>query len=296
MFIFVTALELLGGGVKVDKEKQKIKQKNIEIWDKAAVALGTAGHGYWKAFGNRLVEISEINKGDSIIDIGTGRGSVLFPAIKKVGELGKVIGIDISEIMVKETQKDVLKQNIKNAKVLHMDSEKLEFEDSCFDNVTAGFSIGYILFDDVKLREVLRVLKKGGQASFSIWGILPYKEWIMKIFAKYLNSSLFDEKNNLKIDVPKFNTIEDMRKILEDAGFRNVEVYEEYTDLVYKDKEQWWEEMWASEFIGLLEQVEELGFNKLEEIKIDIYEGLEKHKKEDGIHFNVSVIYALGKK
>jgi ubiquinone/menaquinone biosynthesis C-methylase UbiE len=283
-------------GFKMDKVKQKIKQKNIKIWDKAASILGNVGPDYWKNFGSRLVEISEISKGASIVDIGTGRGAVLFPAIKKVGEQGKVIGIDISKIMVRETQKDILKQNIKNAKVLHMDAEKLEFDDNCFDNVTCGFSIGYILFDDVKLKEVLRVLKKEGQASFSIWGILPHKEWLMKIFAKYLDSSLFDEKNNLKLDVPKFNTVDDMRKILENAGLRNIEVYEEYTDLVYKDKEQWWEEMWASEFRGLLEQVEELGFNKLEKIKTDIFEGLEKHKKEDGFHFNLPVIYALGEK
>ena len=59
-------------------------------------------------FGNRLVELSSINKGARVLDIGMGRGASLFSAINKVGKDGYVIGIDTSEVMVSETYKDIV--------------------------------------------------------------------------------------------------------------------------------------------------------------------------------------------
>jgi len=57
-----------------------------------------------RPFGNKLVELIEIKRGASILDIGMGNGTAtFFPAVKKVGNHGRVIGIDISDEMVRET-------------------------------------------------------------------------------------------------------------------------------------------------------------------------------------------------
>ncbi|MGY0372011.1 class I SAM-dependent methyltransferase [Clostridium sp. JNZ J1-5] len=276
----------------MDEEKQKL----ISIWDKVAPTFSKVGPNYWNEFGKRLVQLSKINEGAKVLDVGMGRGASLFSAVNKIGKKGYAVGIDISEAMVKETYKDILEQHIDNIEVIKMDAAKLSFYDSSFDNVICGFGIGYILFNDRKLTEILRVLKKGGQAGFSAWGIQEDQKWLNEITNRYLNINPSSQDKNRKSDIPKFNTVEDIRKILEDSGFKNVKVYQEDADVIYMSKEEWWEEMWSNAVRGIFGQIEALGINKFKEFKEDVFDGLEKFKSIDEIHFSMPVIYGFGEK
>ncbi|MGH4123434.1 MAG: class I SAM-dependent methyltransferase [Clostridium sp.] len=275
---------------------KKEKQNLLNVWDKVAPTFGKIGPIYWQKFGSRLVELSRMNKGEKILDIGVGRGASLFPAINKIGKEGYVVGIDTSEVMVSETYKDIVKQKIDNAKVIKMNAQTLEFDDDFFDNVICGFGMGYLLYSDCKLTEIIRVLKKEGQVGFSIWALQEDQKWLTEIVNKYLHTDSSNQNNNKKSDLPKFDTAKDVRKILEDAGLRNVNIYKENADVNYTTKEQWWEEMWSNAVRAVFEAVEELGDDKFKEFKVEVFNGLEKYKKLDGLHFNMPVIYAFGEK
>ncbi|MTI71822.1 MAG: methyltransferase domain-containing protein [Firmicutes bacterium] len=126
-------------GEKMNNKKQNIKREMKETFNKVAKSFGEVGPKYWNEFGNRLVKLANIKEGAEVLDVGMGKGASLFPAIKKVGEDGKVIGIDISENMVKETYKEISTKSIENAKVLVMDVDKLEFNNQSFDNIIGAF-------------------------------------------------------------------------------------------------------------------------------------------------------------
>jgi len=104
------------------------------------------------------------------------------------------------------------------------------------------------------------------------------------------------ENNDRKLDIPKFDTVKDVIKILDESGFNNVKVHEESTDVVYKGKEEWWQEMCTNAVRGIFEKVEDLGCDVFEEFKRDIFKRLEMFNKGDGFHFNMPVIYAFGEK
>ncbi|MBI4192001.1 MAG: methyltransferase domain-containing protein [Betaproteobacteria bacterium] len=57
--------------------------------------------------GERLVELAQLAPGTSVLDVAAGRGAVLFPAAKRVGARGHVIGIDLSSDMVRETAAEI---------------------------------------------------------------------------------------------------------------------------------------------------------------------------------------------
>lgn len=272
------------------------KKENISIWDKVAPSFGKIGPKYWCRFGKRLVELSSIDSGMKVLDIGTGRGASLFPAIEKVGKEGYVTGIDNSEVMVSETNKDILARNICNAKVEIKNAQSLDFGDNYFDNVICGFGIGYLLFSESKLSGVVRVLKSSGQAGFSIWGIQEDQKWLTEIVNSYLPIDLSNKNNSKKSDIPKFDTVQNISKILEDSGLHNIRVYEEDSDIVYKSKEEWWQEMWSNAVRGIFEQLEALGSDTFEAFKKEIFKGLEAYYRNDGYHFNMPVIYAFGEK
>lgn len=265
------------------------------VWDIVAPNFGKVGPKYWEEFGKRLIGFSSINRGAYVLDIGMGRGASLFPAIDKVGKEGYVIGIDNSEVMVKETLKDLTDRNIHNAKVKVMNAQYLDFEENHFDNIICGFGIGYLLASEEKLNCILRVLKNGGQAGFSIWGIQEDQRWLTEIVNKYL-PPIKQNKNSRKTDIPSFNTVEGITKILDDAGFINLKIQQEKSVVIYKDKEEWWQEMCTNAVRGIFENIKELGCDVFDAFKNDVFEGLENFNKDNRIHINMPVIYAFGEK
>lgn len=273
----------------MDKQNEKI----INLWDKVAAKFGKVGPKYWNTFGERLVELSSISSGSRVLDIGMGRGASLFPAIEKSGVGGYVIGIDSSEIMVNETRKDILSRRLLNAEVKNMNAQFLDFEKASFDNVICGFGLGYLLFSETKLNGVLQMLKKSGQVGFSIWGVQEDQKWLTKIVNRYLPQN---QNNNGQRDILKFDTADDVREILKDSGFNNIKIYEEASEVIYSDKEEWWQEMYSNAVCGIFERIEELGIDTYERFKVEISIGLEKYYKDGKLRFNMPVIYAFGEK
>lgn len=273
-------------------EKENNSKVVTNIWDKVAVNFSKVGPNYWDELGGKLVYLSNINEGAKVLDIGMGRGASLFPALKKVSESGQVIGIDFSEAMVEETKKDIVSQNINNAKVFAMDARNLEFHEDSFNNVIGGFSIGHLLYSEERLKGVLRILKQGGEAGFSIWGEQLDQVWLTEIVNKYIKP--VPQNNNGPQKVIKFSTLEDIRHVLEEEGFKNIRIYEEISKVIYEDKDEWWNEMNSNAVRGIFETIEALGESTLEEFKKDIYEGLDGFKAEEGFVFNMPVIYAFG--
>lgn len=100
-----------------------------------------------------------------ILDVATGTGDF---AIKSAKELSpkKVIGIDISEGMMRIGQEKVKSEGLD--KIISFDKENCEnlsYEDNTFDAIITAFGIRNFQNLDTSLKEMCRVLKKGGHVS-----------------------------------------------------------------------------------------------------------------------------------
>lgn len=233
-----------------------------------------------RPFGNKLVELAQINPGDTILDIGMGNGTAtFFPAIEKVGKTGNVIGIDISKDMVKRTYDKIIDDNITNAMVIQTDAKSLIFKDNTFDVVLSGFSYLCCPFE-----ELMRVLKEGGKFGLTSWEALEDMEWMASFLRKYIPVTVQD--------VCYCDTEEGLENLLDTAGFRNITLLSRKEEFVYTNEEQWWEEMqegWHS----YLEEMELKGLNTLKEFKKEAFKELQIHKYKDGLHCGVSALIAL---
>ena len=69
----------------------------MEFWSKPAGMSGPDAPDYWAYFGSRFVELAAVSPGSSVLDVGCGTGSSMFPAAEHVGHGGRVVGIDICE-------------------------------------------------------------------------------------------------------------------------------------------------------------------------------------------------------
>ncbi len=106
----------------------------------------------------RKIILSEMRKSKIILDIGCGDGYHFY----KMARYGKVIGLDISKSLLLE-----FKKNTKSICVL-ADAEKLPFKDSSIDIVVSIF--GALNHCNIvnSVKEIFRVLKKGGLFIFTV--------------------------------------------------------------------------------------------------------------------------------
>ncbi len=267
------------------------------IYDK----VGFKSFSYF--FGNRLVELIKITEKAKILDIAAGRGASLFPAIKKVGPIGSVIGIDIAKGMVKETNKDISLKGFSNAKMLHMDAEDLKFEDDTFNYILCGLSIFFFPHYEIALSEALRVLKPYGQIGISTF-CPEYSsgyslKWQKPLFLGYLGreSIKIEELMMLlklkNVEKPEFNTPEGMQKILTKAGFKDVFSVIEAKEFICKNAEEWWKFLWST---GSRSVLEKISLDNIVKLKKATIKKFLKYSLEDGLHQKIKVIFTFGTK
>lgn len=111
--------------------------------------------------------INEINEGDTVVDLGSGAGFDAFIVSSKVGNTGKVIGIDLSEDMLALANKNAKKGNYQNVLFKKGDIEDLPLAEEIADHVISNCVINLSLRKDKVYREAFRILRKGGKLSIS---------------------------------------------------------------------------------------------------------------------------------
>jgi arsenite methyltransferase len=143
-------------------------------------ASGLGGFCYSK-FGktrhrDRMLSLIPWTGKEEVLDVGTGRGLLLIGAAKRLTS-GRAVGIDIWS--AKDLSKNKREHTISNAaaegvadrtQILTEDATHMPFDDESFDVVLSNLVIHNIPSKEGRakaIREVARVLKKGGVALIS---------------------------------------------------------------------------------------------------------------------------------
>jgi len=113
------------------------------------------------------IALGKIKKGDVVLDLGSGAGFDAFLAAKRVGESGKVIGVDMTEEMIAKAQENAAKHNYENVEFRLGDIEALPVDDNSVDIIISNCVIN-LAPDKLKVfKEAYRVLKIGGRMYIS---------------------------------------------------------------------------------------------------------------------------------
>jgi len=99
-----------------------------------------------------------LKSGDDILEVGIGTGltATLYPSDCRV------MGIDLSEPMLREAARHVDSNGRTNVRLWRMDASSLAFPDESFDVVYAAYVISVVPDPVAALREMRRVCRAGG--------------------------------------------------------------------------------------------------------------------------------------
>ncbi len=256
------------------------KQRVADLFNELAEPGWGVDVPFFVEMGRRMAEHADIRSGAQVLDVAAGRGANLFPAAKRAGSQGRVVGIDIADSMVRLASGEIARRGLMNAEMHKMDAEAMEFPDDSFDRVLCGFAIFFFPRLDKALSEFRRVLKPGGKLAASV---IPDDGYPWDAFEDLLKDygvpSRDDEITDLVTEDPV--TPSDMEGYILEAGFTGFRHFEEDLEEIYADAEEWWSRVRAPPEMWPLETLEPAA---LEAFKADAFNLLESMTGPDGIH------------
>jgi arsenite methyltransferase len=113
------------------------------------------------------IGIAGLRSGEIVLDLGSGAGFDAFLAAKKVGEAGRVIGIDMTPEMVEKARANAKGLKISNVEFRLGKIEELPVEDNSLDVVISNCVINLSPDKTSVFGEIYRTLKPGGRICIS---------------------------------------------------------------------------------------------------------------------------------
>ncbi|HAV76263.1 MAG TPA: arsenite S-adenosylmethyltransferase [Anaerolineae bacterium] len=113
------------------------------------------------------VTLAALQPGQTVLDLGSGAGLDCFLAAKKVGETGKVIGVDMTPEMLERARSSAKRLNLTNVDFRQGYLEELPVESNTVDVIISNCVINLSPDKEKVFAEAFRVLNAGGKLAVS---------------------------------------------------------------------------------------------------------------------------------
>lgn len=160
--------------------------------------------------------LASLQKGETVLDLGSGAGFDCFLAADRVGKQGKVIGVDMTPEMVERARENARKGSYKNVEFRLGEIEYMPVADSSVDVVISNCVINLSLDKKKVFKEAFRALKSGGRLMIS--DIVLLKE---------LPASVRESIEAYVGCIAGATMKDEYLRTIKAAGFRNVDIVEE---------------------------------------------------------------------
>ena len=209
-------------------DAQKYKQTTLQQWNSAAKAWYR-----WSPLLSRwlgpatetMLDMCDISKGHSVLDIAAGAGEQSVTTANRVGESGHVLATDLSPVILEYARQSAQLAGVKNIDTRVLDGESLvQMECEPFDAVISR--VGLIYFPDQQqaLSGMRHHLKPMGRV-----GAMVYSSAEMNPFFS-IPVSIIRRRANLPAPLPgqpgpfSLGSKEKLHKAFSDAGLNKIEI------------------------------------------------------------------------
>jgi arsenite methyltransferase len=151
-------VELMTNSNPIDPIEQQVREE-FNRW--AEAGRGTEMEKQHRPITDPTLELMNLRPSDTVLDVGSGTGWLARQIAMKVPE-GRVVGIDISDEMIKQARRS--SDGLDNLTFLPGGVDLIPWEDGFFTRVVSVESAYYWPDPAQGVREIFRVLRQGGSA------------------------------------------------------------------------------------------------------------------------------------
>ena len=162
------------------------------------------------------IAVASLKKGEMVLDLGSGAGFDAFLASPKVGKLGKIIGVDMTDEMLKKANENAKKGKFSNVEFRKGDIENLPIESNSIDVIISNCVINLAPNKINVFKEAYRVLRQGGRLMVSD-----------VVLIKPLTEKLKNNKELLVGCISGAILKKDYLALLKEVGFSNITIHKE---------------------------------------------------------------------
>ena len=177
-----------------------------------------------------LLDRVHLQPREHVLDVACGTGIVARHSARRVGDLGKVVGIELNPSML-----DVARQisaNIEPIEYLEGDAGALPVPDASFDVVLCQHAIMFFPDREESVREMYRALKPGGRVAVSVFRSAEFNPAFKHLIAALEKHAGPDAAEFMRSPFIMESTAQ-MRALFEQAGFRHICVVNRIETLRY---------------------------------------------------------------
>lgn len=272
-------------------------QMVVERANRAAAEHDKLGHGLHEKADRCLADMLAPAPGARCLDIATATGTLAVALADRVGNDGKVVAIDLAQGMLDFAERKARALKLKNIVFKQMDAQRLDFKDNTFDVV--GCSLAIFYFPDIQgaLKEMLRVLKPGGELGITSADAGNAFSPLSEPYMDHLHKAAVE----LNIDQPEYSEVsaltrqkDGLQKLIEEAGFTQVEVKQEEVPVRFTTFDDWWAcgrgSTWGDLLLERMPEAQRAEFMQSHELETKpLFE-------DEGVKTATPLLFALAKK
>lgn len=195
--------------------------ENGNIWIKNRELLD----GQLESFSRVMFDHARLLPGLSVVDVGCGCGTDTLTAAREVGPIGKVLGLDLSRLMLERAVGRAAEAELFQADFVQADAQTYDFEPGSVDRIISRFGIMFFADPTAAFANLARALAPTGHMTFMTWQAVDKNPWMMLPVVEALQL--------IEMELPAdpygpgpftFADADRLARILREAGFARIEI------------------------------------------------------------------------
>jgi ubiquinone/menaquinone biosynthesis C-methylase UbiE len=260
------------------------------LFDQLAEQYDTLGVEFFKPIAAGLVDELAPEAGERAVDVGCGRGAVLFQLAGRVGPTGSAVGIDLSPRMIEAAAADAGQVGI-TVDVRVADAMSPELPEASFDVVASSLVLFFLPDPLAALCAWRSLLVPGGRLGVSTFG--PYSDrWRDEVdttLRRFAPAEVTDARTTG--GQGPFASDTGMEELVRTAGFGEVRTVTRTVSPRFENADHWYR--WSMS-VGQRQFWEAIPVDNRADVKAGVFAAVDRCRDDRGrIGFDQLVRYTL---